>query len=312
MTTCLYIASPSFSGSTLLTMLLGGHRQIATIGELKGGQEDMATYGCACGELFARCPFWQELIARLKDRGFVYDLSDRRTMPAFNMPDSFLGDKFIRCAFGSRHFEFVRDFMLAFWPGCKSRVEHVRRYTQAFIDVLFELTGGNVFVDSSKDPVRIKYLAAMPGLQLKVVHLVRDGRGVANSSRKNMRMTIEAAASEWSATQAEIERVTARFCPGRVLRVRYEDLCAEPERVVGRILEFIGVHGPYHINEAAEREQHVLGNRMRLRGVLPIKLDESWREQLSPDDLSAFERVAGRTNQMYGYGSDRGQLSGVR
>ena len=54
---CLYVASPSYSGSTLLTMLLAEHPEVATIGEMKGGQEDLSSYRCSCGALFAACPF---------------------------------------------------------------------------------------------------------------------------------------------------------------------------------------------------------------------------------------------------------------
>lgn len=32
-----------------------------------------------------------------------------------------------------------------------------------------------------------------------------------------------------------------------------------------------------------------------------IRLDESWRTQLSPDDLETFEKIAGRMNRRLGY-----------
>lgn len=311
MTTCVYIASPSFSGSTLLTMLLGGSPGVATVGEMKGGQEDLATYGCSCGALFIECPFWTKLTAELKRRGFVYDLSDRRTMPAFFMPGSNVGDRFMRCAYGSAGFERVRDAVLSVWPGCKERVAHVRRYTEAFIELVLQANGARVFVDSSKDPVRIKYLAGIPSLSLKVVHLIRDGRGVTNSAKKNMQFTAELAATEWRDTHLEIERVSRRYCPGHMMRLMYEELCAEPEAVLTRVLQFAGLPESYHLAAAAERELHVLGNRMRLKGALPIRLDESWTQQLSDGELEIFERVGGCLNARYGYRAGREALAAV-
>src|SRR5437016_1159251 len=99
-------------------MLLGGHPGVATVGEVKGGQEDLTTYRCSCGALFAHCPFWTQLIAALHRRGFVYDLSDRETMPAFRMPGSRVGDRFLRGAYGAPAFELLRNLVLRIWPGC--------------------------------------------------------------------------------------------------------------------------------------------------------------------------------------------------
>src|SRR5262245_14442570 len=243
MPTCLYIASPSFSGSTLLTMLLTGHLEIATIGEMKGGQEDLTTYACSCGALFTKCPFWTRLIGALAERGFVYDLSDRRTMPAFRMPGVPIPDRFMRRSFASPAFEVVRGAVLRYWPGCSARLDYLRRYNETFIDLVLRFTGASVFVDSSKDPIRIRYLADIPSLKLFVVHLIRDGRGVVNSSRKNLGMSVRNASIEWRETHLEIERVIRRFCKEQVLRVRYEDLCENPDATLATVLRFAGVTG---------------------------------------------------------------------
>ena len=303
MPTCLYIASPSFSGSTLLAMLLTGHPRIATIGEMKGGQEDLATYACSCGVLFAKCPFWMRLIGALEERDFVYDLSDWRTMPAFRMPGFPIADRFMRRAYGNWTFELLRNLVLRCWPGCSRRLEYLRRYNEAFIDLVLQFYGASIFLDSSKDPVRIRYLADIRSLQLYVVHLVRDGRGVVNSTRKNLGMSVREASIEWRDTHLEIERVAKRFSDGRTLRVRYEDLCANPDGVLAGALTLIGASGSIAATtEATNREMHVLGNRMRLKGVLPIRLDESWRLEMSRADLAIFAPIAGSLNVKYGYG----------
>lgn len=305
LTKCIYIASPSFSGSTVLTMLLGGHPDVVTVGELKGGQENLDTYTCSCGALIRCCPFWLRLVATLADHGYTYDLSDRRTMPAFGMPSAVLADRVIRRRFGSRFFELSRDVFLALWPGCRRRITYIQNYTQDFIDILLRQVGASVFVDSSKDPIRIKYLSQMPSIELYVVHLIRDGRGVSNSARKNERITVAAAAAEWRNTNLEIERVTRRHCAGRTLRVSYEAFCDSPERVLTEILGFAGLGDQYSLPEAATRELHLLGNRARLRTVLPLRVDESWREQLQNADLTVFEQIAGNLNRRYGYSAAR-------
>ena len=50
MTDLIYIMSPSFSGSTLLTFLMGAHPSVATVGELKATSlGDIDEYDCSCG-----------------------------------------------------------------------------------------------------------------------------------------------------------------------------------------------------------------------------------------------------------------------
>jgi hypothetical protein len=303
---CLYVASPSYSGSTLLTMLLAAHPEIATIGEMKGGQEDLASYRCSCGTLFVACPFWRELIAAVGRRGFRYDLGDRGTMPAFRAPSSGLADLVLRRPFGSRLYEATRDAAVAAWPWLSREVERLLAYNQAFIEEVLRLSGGRVFVDSSKDGVRIKYLARIPKLEVRVVQLVRDGRAVVNSARKNAKEPADRAAAEWREQHLEIERVARRCCDGRLLRVRYEDLCREPALWAERILGFGGIEGALGVQGVDGSRHHILGNRMRLKGAQTVRVDEGWRLELPKEDEEAFERMAGDLNRRYGYLDPRG------
>jgi hypothetical protein len=301
MTTCLYIASPSYSGSTLLTMLLAQCSQVATIGEMKGSQQDLATYRCSCGVLFVECAFWRDLIARLGARGFRYDLGDRRTMPSFRAHFSRMADRVLRRPFGPGWLEAGREAVIAAWPRLGRELRYQLAYNEAFITDVLALAGGRVFVDASKDAVRIKYLARIPSLDVRVVQLVRDGRAVTNSSRKNGGIPAEAAAAEWRDIHREIERVARRCCGGRLLRLRYEDLCRDPATSIREVLRFASLDGEPAAAVVDGSGLHVLGNRMRLMGTQAVRVDESWRTELPPGDVETFERVAGALNQRYGY-----------
>src|SRR5262249_12918550 len=145
------------------------------------------------------------LIGALAERGFIYDLADRRTMPAFRMPASPIGDQFMRRAYVGGPFEILRRLALRHWPGCRRRLDYLQQYNEAFIELVLGFYGASIFLDSSKDPVRIAYLAGISSLRLLVVHLIRDGRGVANSARKNVGMPAREAAIEWRDTHLEIE-----------------------------------------------------------------------------------------------------------
>jgi len=300
-TTCLYIASPSYSGSTLLTMLLGAHPAIATIGEMKGGQEELSSYGCSCGLLLLQCPFWNNLITSLEERGFTYDLSDLRTMPAFRTTHLWLADAILRRYSSGRLFNAVRDYLFAIWPPWRKQLKRLLAYNETFIELVIEMTGGSVFLDSSKDVLRIQYLTKIPSLDVRIIHLIRDGRAVVNSARKNVKQPAYAAASEWRDAQTAIERVADQFCDGRILRVRYEDLCRNPNAQIQRILQFATLSEDRQVMTVEGNGLHILGNRMRLRGTQAIRLDESWRSELPSADLKVCERIARDALRRYGY-----------
>src|SRR5437868_424026 len=103
---------------------------------MKGGHEHVNTYACSCGALSVKCPFWADLIDGLAERGFVYDLSDRQTMPAFRMRTSPIADRFMRRADKGSAFELLRDLFLRWWPGCSRRLEYLRRYNETFIELV--------------------------------------------------------------------------------------------------------------------------------------------------------------------------------
>ncbi len=300
MTTCLYVASPSYSGSTMLTLLLGAHPEIATVGELKGGQEDLATYQCSCGTLFKECSFWRSLNDALAGSGYRYDLADRGSMPAYRSTSGVV-DALLRRRYGGILTECARTVGLAVWPGAQRLVGRVHDYHRVVIREVLRLTGGSVFVDSSKDPIRIRYLSAMPDLDVRVVHLVRDGRGTINSARKNANQPVARAAKEWRDTHLEIERVSRRCAQDRRLLVRYEDLCADPSSVLSCILSFASLPPDNSISHVDGSRLHVLGNRMRLKGRQDVRLEESWRQELSDMDLAAFQSIGGELNRRYGY-----------
>jgi hypothetical protein len=87
------------------------------------------------------------------------------------------------------------------------------------------------------------------------------------------------------------------------MRVKYEDLCADPQRVVDAIADFAGVGRAILPRNIFAGEHHIMGNDMRLaRGDQAIRRDDSWRTRLTPLELSRIARIAGRANRAFGYG----------
>lgn len=299
-----YITSASFSGSTLLTFLLHAHPKIATAGEMKGDSLDVEKYRCSCGEPIGRCRFWQRLVARIREMGIPFDLSDVWTQSGFRIPGAPLANRIVRHRHRSRPLELCRDVFMALSPACRRAFDRIVRTNEVFVQAVTELTGRPIFVDSSKDPIRLKYLCAIEAFRTKVIYIARDGRAVMLSNMKHLSMSPELAAREWVSAQREISCALRAFAPPSRVLIRYEDLCRDPRAVMARVFKFIGVEPEEAAIDFRALEHHILGNSMRLDNRSEIQLDVRWLKELSPTELAIFERIGGRWNRKLGYDAD--------
>jgi hypothetical protein len=295
-----YIMSPSYSGSTLLTFLLATHPRIATIGELKAtNMGDVEKYTCSCGEFIRACGFWRTVGETLQRRGIPFDVGDFGTH--FRCKSSATADHLLRARVRGPLFETVRSLGTAGWPGCRRARARILERNLALIETIRQIQGADVFLDGSKDPVRLKHLLAAPLGAVKVIHLIRDGRGTANSYTKHYGTTMDVAAVEWRQAQEECERMAGVLPPGACLSILYEDLCRRPDETLTRVFGFLDLEASAARRDFLAMEHHILGNPMRLRSTGQIVLDEKWRAELTEDSLACFDRVAGKLNRRLGY-----------
>ncbi|MFQ5428674.1 MAG: sulfotransferase [Phycisphaerae bacterium] len=294
-----YIAGPSYSGSTLLTFLLNAHPAVGTIGELKWGTIDLETYRCSCGALLRACPFWSGVGADVRESGLPFELERPETDFRFRAHP--LTDRLARARNRGRTFERFRDAAMAVLPASRRNRSTIAAINRAVIQAVLRRQQAACFLDASKDPVRLRHLLATGDYAVRMIQLLRDGRGVTCSTIKNKCVSAEEAASDWAKTHEQIERIGEELGQDGFLAVRYEDLCADVTATCERIFAFIGVDPSGAARDYRAVEHHILGNSMRLRAGSEIRLDESWRSLLPAKDLATFERVAGERNRTYGY-----------
>ncbi len=270
MVSVVYIAGYGRSGSTLLDVLLGGHPRIFGGGELTLLYEAFAESArCSCGIEMPACPFWTEVVRRVARRrpGFDVLAAGRLTRRA----ERIFGRS------GGRRYGLL-------W--------------RATIEAVGEVSGKDVIVDSSKvtqDPWRrAPLLSRACGLDVSVLHLVRDPRGVMWSARKGSNRRLErgerprgfdgmaSALAGWSLSNASVEWMSRTRGGLRTAIVRYEDLAADPASELARIGSFLGIDLSPVQRSAADRASFdpghgVAGNRMRRAGPLSVVPDEEWR-----------------------------------
>lgn len=299
MTELIYIAAPSYSGSTLLTFLLNTHPDIATVGELKWGTIDTLTYRCSCGARLVDCAFWRSIKARVEQKGLPFEFE--RPPTDFRLHNKSLGDRLMRARNRGPMFEALRSVGMAVLPNCRKRLETARKVNQAAMDAILFLQKGRIVLDASKDPVRLMHLINTGDYAVRVLHLIRDGRGVMNSTMKKKGLDAEAAAQDWAKTHRQIERIAANLHDGTYRQVRYEDLCRETVIECESIFAFLGLEPSKATLSMEDTRHHILGNAMRLNTIDKIKLDETWRDELDERSLRIFESVASLENRRYGY-----------
>jgi len=319
-----YILGASHSGSTLLAMLLNAHPDVTTIGETAPGRMgDIDTYRCSCGELIKDCSFWTRVVGRMRADCPRFRLDDFGTK--FEFPSNRFVNRVLNCEHRGTLFEYLRDVAL----GLSRRWGEARAGIMAncyhLASAVLAESGGRIFVDSSKLAHRLKFLLRIPQFNVRVIHLVRDGRGVALTYMRQdeyadaaepglrrggrgmtaeptaARLPMKRAASEWRRCLEAAEHVLAGLDRSRWIEVQYEELCGDTEGTLQRIHGFLGTDHTGAIADFRRAENHVVGNGMRLDDTSQVHLDERWKSILTDRELAAFDREAGALNRRYGY-----------
>jgi hypothetical protein len=293
-----YIMGPNYSGSTLLTLLLADHPEIATVGELKAtSMGDISSYMCSCGELLTECSFWNEVKQLLLKQGQDFSFNDFKTH--FRDKKHPFTDRLLRAALRGPFFETLRDFGFMLYPAAHRTKQAIIERNKVLIEILCALQQAKIFLDDSKEPVRLKFLLAADLWDIRVIHLIRDGRGVTNSYMRHNKASMAKAAKEWMHTQQECDRMSKMVSCRHCLKVHYEDLCQEPAKTLTTIYQFLGLQP--ELSASSSRTKHIMGNQMRLGSLQDIRLDEKWKQTLSPEDLLTFTATAGELNHTHGY-----------
>ncbi|HET6380051.1 MAG TPA: sulfotransferase [candidate division Zixibacteria bacterium] len=297
--TYVLLASNAYSGSTLLSFLLGAHPRIATVSDVSGArrQHRMDAFRCSCGRLMAEDPFWLEVRDRMRAAGWPdFDLANFRL--GFDYADS---AAFNRLRVGTLRWgwlESARDTAFRAWPGDQARMRTIGLRTAAFARVVAGMSAASVFVDASKERLRATNLARHLPLELRVIHLVRDVRAVAASARRHPSSasdTVADAARRWARTNEAISRSLRALPASRRTLVRYEDLCRNPAEELARLYRFCGVDPEAAPPLERAPTQHLLGNRVRLERLVDIRLDERWRNELTRAEQEEARHVAAAT-----------------
>ncbi|HKT05132.1 MAG TPA: sulfotransferase [Rugosimonospora sp.] len=292
------------SGTTLLERILGELPTVCPLGEVVHlWQRDLRdNERCGCGTAFSRCEFWQA-VGEEAFGGWA-QVDPARVLALREAVER------------TRHIPRLAAPRLP--NRYRALVAEYAGYYAALYRGAATVSGADVLIDSSKNSSLAYCLRWSSDIDLRVIHMVRDSRGVAYSWTKTVtrpespvrdEMTRYApgrAALLWNAHNAAFGLLPRRGVPVR--RVRYEALLADPTGTVRQLADFAGVPaGPLDfLHGGAVRLgpcHSAAGNPMRFTtGELPLRQDEAWRSQLPPRQRRLVGALTAPLLSAYGYG----------
>lgn len=275
-----FIAGMSRSGSTLLDRLLGQLPGWWTLGEVV----HLWTRGvfqnelCGCGTPFLDCPVWSAI--------------GEEAFGGWKRVDV---DHVLRL---KQSVERDRYTPLLLKPGRSTgfhqRLGSYNELTARIYSAARTVTGASVIVDASKHTAAALALRHNPAIDLRVVHLMRDSRGVAFSlDRKVPYPARGTMMPRQSSLEAAIRYVaynsllTSAFRTDRHF-VRYEDLVCTPDHVLARLCQWATRDNCRHATHiehpvVLQASHGLAGNPMRVRsGPTELRIDQEWQSAMSP------------------------------
>jgi len=313
----LFIAGWGRSGSTLLDRLLGQMHGVESVGEMRdiwrrGVLENRL---CGCGHPFRECPFWSEV--------------GRHAFGGWDALDVEHVDGLRRRVDRPWCLPFLLDRRLA--PAAlRAQIDEYVAVVGRLYGALDEVTGGKLVVDSTKIPTW-SLILRLAGVRQRVLHLVRDSRGVMYSWRKQVvrpdatgeademlrygPLTGSVRYSLYNSMTHVLQLVGLPYT-----RIRYEDLVADPAGLLRKVAPQVGLPLDQQVLDALDagtcalRPTHTVdGNPNRFAtGVVRLRVDDQWRRELPWRARAVTTVLTAPLLRTYGYNDRPAVAAGGR
>lgn len=250
----LQIVGNGHSGSTLLGIILGSSPNFFSAGELTNiTRETILEEYCSCGMLIKDCKVWSVIFKKWKEQINISVEKYRKLRLKFERNKMTL-NTLINIIYPSKDFQ---AYCLA---------------TQVLFECIQEVTKADGIIDTSKSPQRIAVLNKI--VDLKVIHLCRNAKGVLNSAKKSYKKDIKAGIEEdsnarrTSKTLIEwvyVNLISELFCVGvKSQKLKYKNY-------IGNLKYLEGVDKNIKITKEVFSTPHMLaGNRLRLKKGIKV------------------------------------------
>jgi hypothetical protein len=303
-----FIAGYGRSGSTLMDRILGSMEGNFSAGELsllwKTARDEQ--YPCSCRAKLKACPFWVAVFDE------VFGTKDHHR--DIGLTELLLRSTIKRRRFPQLLLQNLRSEAL------QSRIGELLEILGRLYMAIRRVSGAEVVVDSSKSALYGVLLSEIPGIDLSVVHMLRDSRAVAysqvrsrydaNVGKRTVTRSPVRSALGWNFYNSLVEVWRLADRP-RYRRISYEDLARSPRTIVEHLSEDLGL--PVVLDSFVSETRIALnsghtcaGNVMRFKeGEIDIQLDREWRVRQRLADRILVTAATWPLLMRYGYGIGR-------
>ena len=294
-----FILCPSYHGATLLSLLLNNHSRISSLGDTLPPRKPDVT--CACGEKVSKCEFWIKIEERLHTDNYA---NLDRLLPWYP----------ILVRNPSRNTKINRIIEKAVFAGLPASlaIRSIWRNAKVFNDISIEfsrtvcdIAGTDLFIDSKKPMISVIVQSILDKAKnLKVLHIVRDPRGFAFSSKKHKKsVSLDQICKNWTMYHRNTIKLNSILNEVNILTVRHEDLCDDPETTMRKIFKHFGVgYENVFCPPINPLKHHLIGNRGTLeRFDGEVRCDDTWRTTLSKEEQKEILELTYPLSDKYGY-----------
>ena len=294
----LYISGFERSGTTLISNILNQSDNFISVGELGNiwRKKLFDNSNCSCGLKITDCDFWKNV---LKESGIGESDS------AFLQKNIKYTDNFYLL------YKYLPNLFTFFKPNVRKLVEITERVYKA-IDLL---NSGKVIVDDMKQPLYGEMLLKNPNIDLYIVQVVRDPRGVIHSDLKRSKQNHPFYSKQkfllprlcvvWNLVYKTANKMFSNN--SKFISIKYEDFVESPEKYVDIISNFVG--------EEIDAKKFIKGNKIKFfkenhhigghhkfeNKEVVLAQDESWKNDSSRLNIKIIEMFCGRLMKKYGY-----------
>ena len=266
------------SGSTILDIVAGNHREIESVGEFISGATRINSEICSCSDPVKACIFWSKIELEYKN---------------ITGKDSFWVDAKLLARYS--HVKYFCYFLFSSKSSVK--IKNLIKVNSDISESISRATGKPFMLDSSKEITRALFLARFLK-KSKILYLIRDPEEVFASSYKRyikgdslkfLRVRVDKPSSffaysillvaAWSVS-VFLSLIVRLLSSGKFKTIFYSDLIEKPQDVLGGIDRFIDSEDRDLIlslrgSEGLDIGHNIGGNKIRYKKKIHVENKKS-------------------------------------
>ncbi len=282
------LLSTSYSGSTLLSMLVCSHPSIIGFGDTYNYQfVPLSETSCTCGAAPSICcPIRVAIERRMTESGgrFSWLTSNPTPLPRLLAAHPSAVDLSRKAALLSLYRAIPVEARLKIFSSFYEE-------TRLFFEALDAIENKTHYFDGCKVLLRLELLRTLVP-ETKVIHLIKNPNAYVHSFLGRRGRSLQSIVNGWIRYHAASREFQSILGDQKYMLVTFEELSANPEKTLKDIYHFIGVAArtePFEtwVNKASV---HVVGSKSKNVFQRVQEKAPRWKSELRPGQIAYIER----------------------